>query len=211
MLGPPYERYDHNRTRQIEVVLQGGTQNILTRLVVDEVYVPYGSQYFPVARYKGKDDGTDRLPAANLVPIFTGIALPLSDEAVAGSRSDRKDLIDFLAKGPWAKNGVEPSDTAGNAKAAEIAYKPAIDLLESRMRLAESREKISESLSAVGVDFADKIIDSRYDIGSFKEVLAFRADNFWFILYKLPDNNYFSRLVVVPARIKGQDFFGKRP
>jgi hypothetical protein len=145
-IGPPYDRYDHNRTQQIEVVLQGGTQNGLTRLVVDEVYVPYGSHYFPAAHYKGRADCTDQLPAANLVPIFAGIALPLSDEAIAGSKSDRKDLIDFLAKGPWANNGDEPGDTAGDIKAAEMAYNPVIELLESRARLAESKEKIIESM-----------------------------------------------------------------
>jgi hypothetical protein len=210
-VGSPYDRYDHNRTQQIEVILQGGNQSVLTRYVVDEVYIPYGSQYFPIVHYEGKDDGPDRLPAGSLVPIFTGILLPLSDEVIAGSKSDRKDLIDFLAKGPWAKNGVEPGDTAGDAKSAEIAFKPVIDLLESRTRLAEPKEKIIESMSSFSIDVADEVIDSRYSLASFKEVMAFGSDKFWFILYKIPDNDYFSRLVVVPAKIKGQDFSGKRP
>ncbi|MEW6417513.1 MAG: hypothetical protein AB1480_05250 [Nitrospirota bacterium] len=211
MIGSPYERYDHNRTQKIVITMHNDTDKTITKSVVDEVYIPSGSAYFPTAQYKERGSEADNLPVANVVPIFTGVSLPLSSAPAKEGRSDREDIIDFLAEGPYAQAGVQPGETMGDTKSAEITYKPMLDFLGSKKQLTGEREQIIERLSYLNADVADEIIDSRYRLRSFANVLALRYEKFWFILYKLPDNKYYSRLVVVPAKIKGQDFPGKRP
>ncbi len=211
MIGSPYERYDHNRTQKIVITMHTDTDKTVTKSVVDEVYIPSGSAYFPTAQYKERLSETDNLPAANIVPIFTGVPLPLSSAPAKEGRSDREDIIDFLAEGPYVQAGVQPGETMGDTKSAEITYKPMLDFLGSKEQLSEEREQIIERLSYLNVDLADEIIDSRYRLRSFTDVLALSYEKFWFILYKLPGNSCYSRLVVIPARIKGQDFPGKRP
>jgi len=192
VMSSPYERYDHNRTQKIIITSSDWTDRILTRAVIDEVYIPSGSSYFPTAQYAEGDIKTDSLPAADVVPIFTGVPLPLSNASVIEGRSDREDIIDFLAEGPYAKTAVQPSETIGDTGSAEITYKPILDFLSSKEHLAGGRKQIIERLSSLDVDFADEVIDSRYSLSSFQDVLAFRYDKFWFILYKLPDSNSFS-------------------
>jgi hypothetical protein len=211
MIGSPYERYDHNRTQKIVITMRNDTDKTITTSVVDEVYIPSGSAYFPTAQYKERGSEVDNLPVANVVPIFTGVSLPLSSAPAKEGSSDREDIIDFLAEGPYAQAGVLLGETMGDIKSAEITYKPVLDLLGSKEQLTGEREQIIERLSHLDINFADEIIDSRYRLRSFADVLALRYEKFWFILYKLPNNNYYSRLVVVPAKIKGQDFPGKRP
>jgi hypothetical protein len=210
MIGSPYKRYDHNRTQKIVITMHTDTDRTITKSVIEEVYIPFGSAYFPTAQYKEKGSETDSLPAANIVPIFTGVSLPLSSAAVKEGRSDREDIIDFLAEGPYAQTGVQPGEMMGDTKSAEITYKPMLDFLGSKEQLSEERKQIIERLSYLNVDLADEVIDSRYRLRSFTDVLALSYKKFWFILFKLPGNSCYSRLVVVPAKIKGQDFPGKR-
>ena len=66
-------------------------------------------------------------------------------------------------------------------------------------------------LSNLNVDFAEAVMDSRYRLRAFADVLAFRFEKFWFILYQLPGSNRYSRLVVVPEKGKAQDFPAKKP
>jgi hypothetical protein len=210
-MGSPYERYDHNRTRAILMSASTGSAETVSRLLGDEVYRPSGSEYFPSAQYAEKDSSTDILPAANVVPLFTGVSLPLSTVPVKDGRSDRDDLIDFLAEGPYAQAGVQAGETMGDTKSARTAYAPVLDFLGSREHLSEGRAQVVRRLSGLNVVFADEVADSRYRPRAFADVLAFRFEKFWFILYQLPRNNYYSRLVVVPEGGKAQDFPPKKP
>ena len=210
-MGSPYDRYDHNRTRAI--LASGTTKSAETDSIVlsDEDYRPSGSDYFWTARYAEKDSSTDTLPVANVVPLFTGVSLPLSAVPVKDARSDREDLIDFLAEGPYAQVGVQPGETMGDTKSTRIGYAPVLDFLGSREQLSGVRDQVVRRLSNLNVAFADDVVDSRYRLRAFADVFAFRFEKFWFILYKLPRNDHYSRLVVVPERKKAQDFSAKKP
>ena len=212
-MGSPYDRYDHNRTRAIITSITTGSTEAVTRVLGDETYRPSGSEYFLRAQYAENDNSTDTLPAANVVPLFTGVPLPLSSVPVKGGRSDRDDLIDFLAEGPYAQVGVQPGETMGDTKSAQIAYAPVLDFLGSRESLSGGSAQVVRRLSSLNVVFADedKVVDSRYRLRAFAHVLAFRFEKFWFILYQLPRNDRYSRLVVVPERGKAQDFPAKKP
>jgi hypothetical protein len=210
-MGSPYDRYDHNRTRAIITSITTGSTEAVTRVLGDEVYRPSGSEYFLRAQYAENDSSTDILPAANVVPLFTGVSLPLSAVPVKGGRSDRDDLIDFLAEGPYAQVGIQPGETMGDTKSTRIAYAPVLDFLGAREHLSGGRDQVVRRLSSLNVVFADDVMDSRYRLRAFAGVLAFRFEKFWFILYQLPRNDHYSRLVVVPERGKAQDFPAKKP
>jgi hypothetical protein len=182
-----------------------------TRVLGDEAYRPSGSEHFPRAKYAESDRSTDTLPAANVVPIFTGVSLPLSTVPVKDGRSDRDDLIDFLTEGPYAQVGVQPGETMGDTKSTQIAYGSVLDFLGSREDLSGGRVQVVRRLSSPKVVFADEVVDSRYRLRAFADVLAFRFEKFWFILYQLPGNDHYSRLVVVSKRGKAQDFPAKKP
>jgi hypothetical protein len=212
-MGSPYDRYDHNRTRAVLTPATTDSLETVTRVVDDEVYRPSGSKWFLRAQYAENDSSTDNLPPANVVPLFTGVPLPLSAVVVKDGRSDRDDLIDFLAEGPYAQVGVQPGETMGDTKSAQIAYAPVLDFLGSRESLSGGSAQVVRRLSSLNVVFADgdKVVDSRYRLRAFAHVLAFRFEKFWFILYQLPRNDRYSRLVVVPDRGKAQDFPAKKP
>jgi len=209
--GSPYDRYDHNRTRAVLTPAARGSLETVTRVVDDEVYRPSGSKWFLRAQYAENDSSTDNLPPANVVPLFTGVPLPLSAVVVKDGRSDRDDLIDFLAEGPYAEVGVQPGETMGDTKSAQIAYAPVLNFLGSREHLSEGRAGVVRRLSSLSVVFADEVVDSRYRLRAFADVLAFRFEKFWFILYQLPSHDTYSRLVVVPERGKAQNFPAKKP
>ena len=210
-MGSPYDRYDHNRTREILMTATTGSAETVTRVLGDEVYRPSGSEYFPSAQYAENSSSTDTLPAANVVPLFSGVSLPLSSVPVKDGRSDREDLIDFLAEGPYAQVGVQPGETMGDTKSVQIAYASVLDFLGSGEHLSGGRAQVVRRLSSLNVVFADDVMDSRYRLRAFADVLAFRFEKFWFILYQLPRNDHYSRLVVVPERGKAQDFPAKKP
>jgi hypothetical protein len=209
-VGSPYERYDHNRTQKIVVTY--GEDKTVTRRLIDEVYTPHGTDSFPKAWYQDQPaPEPDSLPVANVVPVFTGIMLPLSSLLLPEGQSDRGDVIDFLAVGPYAKTGVQPAELAGDTKEAEILYGPILAFLSSKEQLTGTRSKVMERLSPYSVDFADQVLDSRYSGSSFQDILAFKYEKFWFILYRLPDRASYSRLVIVTLKVRGQDFPGKKP
>jgi hypothetical protein len=210
-VGSPYDRYDHNRTRAILASVTAGSAETVSRVPVDEVYRPSGSEYFPKAQYSENGSAPDALPAANVVPLFTGVPLPLTAASVQDGRSDRDDLIDFLAEGPYAQAGVQPGETTGDIRSAQIAYSPVLEFLGSREQLSGGRTQVIRQLSNLNVDFADAVMDSRYRLRAFADVLAFRFEKFWFILYQLPGSNRYSRLVVAPEKGKAQDFPAKKP
>lgn len=204
-LGPPVDRYDHNRTRPVSVPASEGARAIR---LTNEALAPQGSAAFPRLDAVGGRPA-DGLPAANLTPVFTGVPLPLSAEPAPGGRGDRDDLVDFLASGPNAQAGVEPPDTQGNLAAAERCYAPVLELLASPARLARSRPGIVEWATCCEVAFADVVVDSRYPPAAFAEVVAFRYRRYWFALYRFPRSEAFSRVVVAPVKITRQDFEAK--
>lgn len=207
-MGPPHDRYDHNRTRLL--VSQGLGGEAETRLV-DGIYAPRGLLRAQRAHHKPPIPSLDDLPAANVVPLFTGLPLPLSDEPVADGRSDRRDLIDFLSEGPNAQVGVEPGETMGGRKETEARYRPVLEMLSSLELLGGGRRGIVRWASRLAVEFADAVVDSRYRMRAFDEVVALRYQDFWFVLYSLPGNDRFTRLVVIPKKIGRQEFLKKAP
>jgi hypothetical protein len=99
----------------------------------------------------------------------------------------------------------------GDTKSTQIAYGSVLDFLGSREDLSGGRVQVVRRLSSPKVVFADEVVDSRYRLRAFADVLAFRFEKFWFILYQLPGNDHYSRLVVVSKRGKAQDFPAKKP
>jgi hypothetical protein len=132
--------------------------------------------------------------------------LPLSDDSTAGSgKSDREDLIDFIAEGPLAQVGVERGDMAGDIVTTRALFKSLLDLLDTEEELMGDREQIKERLSSqLDIVIADEIIDSRYRLRAFSDVLGLCYKKYWFVLYKTRKTDYYSRLVVLPAKFKGQ-------
>jgi len=210
-MGSPYDRYDHNRTRAILTSATTEPAAPVARVPGDETYRPSGSEYFPRAQYAESDGSNDALPAANIVPMFTGVPLPLSVVPVKGGRSDREDLVDFLAEGPTAQVGVQPGDTMGDTKSTRIAYAAVLDIFGSKELLSGGRDQVVRRLSGLNIVFADQVVDSRYRLRAFGDVLAFRFEKFWFILYQLPRSDHYSRLVVVPDRGEAQNPQAKKP
>ena len=201
-IGSPFDRYDHNRT----VPLRGATPAGIR--VTDEMLAVGGSPAFPRLQVDGTRPA-DALPAANLVPVFTGVPLPLSREPIAGARSDHDDLVDFLAAGPNAQAGVEPGETAGDAVTAARCYAEILALLSSPDRLAGGAAGLRAWARCCDVTFADDVVDPRYRARAFAEIAAFRYRQYWFVLYRLPQTTAFSRLVVAPVPITRQDFDAK--
>ena len=209
-LGTPYDRYDHNRMRPI---VYPAVQQPAPVIVDDRAYAPSGSAAFPKVSDEPESAAEDGLPAASLVPIFTGVPLPLSSTAAAHTRSDRDDLIDFLAAGALAQDGVKPRPMPGDTKAAAARYKDMLDLLASPDLLHQDTAHIEQWATQRDITTSKRVADSRYRMNAFKSngVLALYCDDFWFVLYQLPQGNRFSRLVVVPASTPGQDFEEKTP
>lgn len=200
-IGSPFDRYDHNRTRPLQGAGPAGTIRL-----TDEMLAVTGSAVFPRLHMAG-GSSADSLPAANLVPVFTGVALPLSAAPVPGARSDHDDLVDFLGAGPNAHAGVEPGDMAGAIAAVTArCYADVLTLLSSPAGLGAGAKGVRAWAACCDVTFADEVVDPRYRSGAFDEVTAFRYRQFWFVLYRLPDAAAFSRLVVAPVPITRQDF-----
>ncbi|MCP4149339.1 MAG: hypothetical protein GY757_16450 [bacterium] len=196
----PYERYDHNRTRELVVEYPGGTEQCYAELT-NEIYAPYGTSTFPKVNYRQTGNAGGRIPVANLVPVFTGLQLPLSRETTTG-KSDYKDLVDYLAAGPLAYAGVEPGAMAGDdITLIEARYQPLLQFLESKDKLKGSRTQVILNISVKArVLFAKKVIDTRYRDSSFSEPLGFCYRDFCFILYRTPGSESYTRLVVVPGK-----------
>jgi len=205
-IGSPHDRYDHNRTRPIaSPVLRDGKPT----KVVDQAYAPVGNP-FPVVASVPPESSADALAVAHLVPIFTGVALPLSSAPTADGRSDRDDLVDFLADGPNAQHGVTPGDLSGDIAATAVRYEALLDVLQSEDML-QTGGRIDQWAAAHGIASTKRVVDARYRSRAFAETLALYCDNFWFVLYRLPTNQRFTRLVVVPVHISGQGFDEKTP
>jgi hypothetical protein len=210
-IGAPYDRYDHNRGRPI--VIERGPADARPR-VDDRTYTPRGGDFPKATQASGAPAG-DGLPVANIVPVFTGVPLPLSSASVEGTPSDRDDLVDYLAAGPLAQDGVKPSGMPGDRQEAALRYKVVLDLLANPDMIRGDVAQIEQWASARGISTSKRVLDSRYRMTAFKSngVVALYCDGFWFVLYQLPPPTppSFSRLVVVPIATRGQDFDEKSP
>ncbi|HEX5050777.1 MAG TPA: hypothetical protein VFZ65_03295 [Planctomycetota bacterium] len=208
VIGAAQDRYDHNRqTRVLEwsyqVRSEDGSPQPRTlnagRLARDEAYTPFALPSVPSAR---TGEAADALPAAHLVPVFTGVPLPLPPTG-GDPTGTRADLVDFLGTGPAAKAGVERPELQG-ALPDETArrYGAMLELLGSATLLA-NRAAVLAWAEAHGVVHSFDVADSRYQASSFADRVALREGAFWFVLFQLPAANGpplgYSRLVVVPA------------
>ena len=233
----PSERYDHNRTRPVCIVESAqplpctppapsvpatdtspaasatGTPPQARMLRVGtEHYAPQSVAPYHV-QFAQADTSTDALPPAQLVPIFTGVALPLSAAPIAGCGvcvPDRADLTDYLASGPGKFAGVDAPDTQGDVTSTAAQYRAVLDLLSRRDFATLKREQLKALLDVLKVKWADEVLDSRYPPAAFTDVLAFRSADFWFVLYRFPEKSGFTRLVVVPTGLS-QNPKAKRP
>jgi hypothetical protein len=178
-----------------------------TNIVTTRVYSPSGSLLFPKAQLGGTA-APDPLPAANVVPVFTGVPLPLSAVKERSDRSDQGDLLDFLARPLHA--GIE--DPGGSADLHDVAqkFKPVLDFLADAQSLcATNRQQMVDRLLSQRIvesrrDIADKVVDARYSVAnSFGDVIAFRVKSFWFVIYRWRSCPGFSRLVVVSEEVNG--------
>ncbi|MHC4943158.1 MAG: hypothetical protein ACYTG7_09090 [Planctomycetota bacterium] len=211
-IGPPQDRYDHNRTLFIgqwtykKWTEADEPENMileLDRLAKDAVYTPIGDDSAPRAFL-----GEDGLPAASLVPIYTGVPLPLSKES-AGETSDLEDLIDFLGSGPLAHQGVETPEMAGALPDEQKAkFQAMIDLLASESYLAD-RKRVVAWAKKNKVEWTFDIIDARYPAAAFSDRMAILYEDFWFVLFSPINEESFTRLVVVPAEPTGD--WDKKP
>lgn len=211
-MGSPYERFDHNRTRPLTAVPGSNQPNLDNIRTFDDSYTPYGSEDYPTLFYNTPNPGKRALPDANLVPVYTGLSLPIksckpdnNDKALfcpegTRQRSDRDDLIDYLASGRFEYVGVEPKDAPGGPDQAEIQYRPVLELLGKKIKTENWKNHIANNLEG-DVEFPDQIFDARYFRESWKNpIIGFRFQHFWFILYAYKKSEHFNRLVVIPVR-----------
>jgi hypothetical protein len=199
-IGSPHDRYDHNRTKGI--VVEQGAFCLDDFILLREHYAPPGTPAFPRARMSAGQAPPDQFPDANIVPIFTGVPLPLDDRPPAEGSSDRDDLIEFLAAGTQAGVGVESPGATGDLEAAAEKYGRMLSFLAQPDMLKGKKEDLLRRFEELGIKVkrAREVIDSRYALKAFADVLAAGYGSFWFVFFKAPDQERFSRLVVVPRR-----------
>ena len=205
----PAQRYDHNRTRKVRVIVP--PERTFERRLHDGDYAPLPHRELPASEFVPSQSSADGTPDSHLAVVFTGIPLPLSDTPVEGGRGDRADLIDYLAAGPLAQVGVDPGDVTGNVAASAATYAAILDLLADRSRLAQKRDVLLQWAKTQGLQTADRIVETRYCRAAIGDRLAIRMHDYWFILLRYPKSTYFSRLVVVPIVPDKQQFKDKEP
>jgi hypothetical protein len=177
-----------------------------------ESYAPQGTTPYHV-QYAQGDKTADSLPPAQLVPIFTGLPLPLSSAPVAGCDScvsDREDLTDFLASGPGVLAGVDVPDMQGDVTGTKRRAAAVLDRLARPDIVKLDRQQLEALFAALEVEWADLVVENRYPPAAVVEKAAFLWQGFWFILHRFPGSAGFTRLVVVPSRLE-QNLFEKRP
>jgi len=212
-VGPPQLRYDHNRSRALELAVgEPPATTTRKRKPRTEDYAPYASASYPIAVLENPE-APDKLAPARLVAIYPGVLLPLSPAECAppgqrGCVSDRADLIDFLGTGRGNHGGIEPPDTMGAlAEETEKIYKPILDLVATAVDLADAGA-LRKAAKRIDAEVSDRVIDSRYAPGTFASTLALGHRDFWFVLHQ-PAKGAFSRLVVVPKSLE-QEFTQKK-
>ncbi len=198
VIGSPDQRYDHNRTREVSI-MAGDSAGAAATLEA-ACFAPYAREGWPSVRVGDCPSPADGLAHAVLVPVFTGVPLPLSSSGPGSD--DRADLLEFLAAGPLAKAGIERPDATGDLALADREFRPVLDIMASADALRGSPEEVTARLAAIHIKAPRvNIVDSRFSPLSFAHRLAFRVRRFWFILFRAPGQAAYSRLVVVPERV----------
>jgi hypothetical protein len=202
------DRYDHNRTTMLKSELLNGAQPFK---VPETTYTPMGHELLRKISVVGVENSADQLPDVLLMPIYSGIRLPLSDQKQLAESSDYSDLIDYLADGPRARAGVSVPDLAGDRKAAEKQFYEILRFLGDRSSLCKDQPTMLAWAKKRGYAATLDVTDARYALSAFESVVALRQAGFWFVLYKLPDRDQtdgcdpYSRLVVVPDAPRGSN------
>lgn len=150
-----------------------------------------------------------------------GVTLPLSsakaDPNVA--ESDRADLLDFLGSGPMAHAGMEPTEMSGSLPGeVETVYPLILEVLgteglllkDKRQLKSWAREQDKRLCTSTRVNIGPDA-GASYPPFQSEETLAIYGGDFWFVLYRLPSQEAFTRLVVVPIPPKDKDLDGKAP
>lgn len=198
IIGHPSERYDHNRT--LPVAIQAADSAGAAALLEDGCYAPLIWAGWPVVGIQDCPAPADGLVHAVLVPVFTGVPLPLSASGPDGG--DRADLLAFLAAGPMARAGIERPDATGDLEIAEREFRSMLDFLASAEALEGSRDEVAARLTGLRIKTPKvEIIDGRFNPLAFADRLAVHFGRFWFILFKAPEQPAYTRLVVVPDRV----------
>ncbi len=162
------------------------------------LYAPYRCPGVPEIAVPGEGSAPDGLPAGQLVPVFTGLRLPLSDLRRSCERSDREDVVDYLARGP-AAHGLDRGSTSGNVHAAAMPYAPILDLLSSPRVVTMDREALRAWAAAHRAQVVELAMDSRFMLEWFHDVVAVRFGGFSFVLYRPQTASGWSRLTVLPV------------
>ena len=195
-MGSAQDRLDHNRSCRVTTAAIMAGQP----LVFDELaYAPYRWPSLPEITTVGQEPAPDGLPTGQLVPVFTGLRLPLSELRGSCERSDREDLVDYLARGPHGHHGVDRLPTSGNAAAVAAPYAPILNLLCSPRLKAMDAAAIRASAAAHRAEVQDLVLDSRYVTAWFDAAIAVRFGEFDFALYRPQTAAGWSRLVVFPV------------
>jgi hypothetical protein len=196
-IGLPMDRYDHNRTIQIQFETYAASTYILS--LENQHYTPFSTGISTKVTLKGFPPAADGIPDAVMIPLFTGLLLPLDSRPIEGQVEDRKDLLEYLAAGAIAGAGVEPSGVSGDIVRTEREFQPLIDFLKSAEALKGSRAELIKRLSEANIESrAATISDSRFSSKSFEDSFAVLYRQYWFVLFKVPGQTSYSRLVVVP-------------
>ncbi len=217
-MGSPIDRYDHNRSCEVTAT----AINRGNRTPIDEELYVLCAESVPcdhddptccstTIAISGSRPAADGWCDAQLMPVFTGVRLPLSEEAGACGRSDRGDLVAYLARGPFARHGVAAGAIEGDRIQAGRDYQPALEVLASEEVLLHDTPELDRLLKARRFKTTTFVDDSRYPLASFTGVVALHHLDFWFVLYRLPSQERFSRLVVVPESADSQDLRTKTP
>lgn len=208
VIAPPNERYDHNRDRIMgkwTYTRSGQEKTVdIAQLSRDKTLAMPPPAYV----LRGGGRGADGLPAARLLPVYSGLALPLSNVGTEDEPSDREDLLDYLASGPTAKVGLQPRSMAGGlGSETEERFGPVLELLASAL----DQTALLAWAKNGNVKVSFNIVDPRFDRTGFSRRIAFVWRDFWFVCFQLRGRQHFSRLVVTPIAPSSQDFDGKKP
>jgi len=196
-MGPAVNRLDHNRTCQIITpALNRGKPLFIDGLT----YAPYRWPPLPEVTAVGEGPAPDGLPTGQMVPLFTGLRLPISDARGSCQQSDREDLIDYLARGPEGFGGVDRGRTGGNVAAAAVPYAAMLELLSSPRLTAMDTAAIRAWASAHRVVVQELDLDARYQVEWFAAAIAIHFGDFYFALYRPQTAAGWTRLVVFPVK-----------
>lgn|GEM_PF-3427229 len=202
-MGSAQDRLDHNRSCWVTTPAIMAGQPFRAGSLA---YAPHRWPVLPEITLVGQEPAPDGLPTGQLVPVFTGLRLPLSEARGGCERSDLEDLVDYLARGPDSHHGVDPLPTWGNVAAGAAPYAPMLELLGSTRLSAMDVASIRAWAAAHHAKAQDLELDARYLTAWFTAAIAIRFGEFYFALYRPQTAAGWSRLVVFPVNPGRLDF-----